>query len=313
MKIARYTPERHKEWECAVKASKNGTFLHLRDYMDYHGDRFADHSLLLCDERGRIEACLPACAEGNTLYSHRGLTYGGWLIPDKHFTVDDMLKCWDLTNEYLRSQGFSRLVYKPVPHIYHSYPCEEDLYALFRNDAILTASSVSTTIDLNNPLPFNKRAGRNLKNARKSGIKIERSDDYAAFWAVLSRLLNERYNTTPVHSLDEITMLAERFPDNIRLLTASLNNEIVAGTVLYITDRVVHAQYIAASDRGKELNATSLLFRHILDCECAGRRYFDFGTSCEDGGRYLNTGLIAQKCGMGGRAIVYNEYTVEIR
>lgn len=285
----------------------------MRDYMEYHSDRFEDYSLMLCDEHGRIEACMPACVEGDTLYSHRGLTYGGWLIPDKHFTVNNMLEGWELMNKYLRTQGILRLVYKPVPHIYHTYPCEEDLYALFRNEAVLTASSVSTTIDLNNPIPFNKGANCNLKNAIKSNIKIDHSKDYETYWALLSRLLNNRYNATPVHSLDEITTLAKRFPDNIRLLTASLNGEMVAGTVLYITNQVVHAQYIAASDRGKETNATTLLFRHILDHECAGRRYFDFGTSCEEKGRYLNTGLIAQKCGMGGRAIVYNEYTVEIR
>ncbi len=312
MQIVRYSPDLQPQWDSAVKSSKNGTFLHLRDYMDYHSDRFADHSLLLCDDKGNILACLPACIEGCTLYSHRGLTYGGWIIPSKHFTTATMLDCWQLMNEYLLRHGISTLVYKPSPHIYHSYPAEEDLYTLFRYNATLSASLVSSAIDLDSPLPFNENSRRNLKKALAAGIVISTSTDYAEYWNILTRLLCDRYNTSPVHSLDEIRLLAERFPNNIRLFTATLHSEIIAGAVIYYTDRVAHAQYIAASPRGKELNALPLLFRHIIDHECRDCRYFDFGTSCEDKGRYLNSGLIAQKCGMGGRAIVYNEYTVEI-
>ena len=44
-----------------------------------------------------------------------------------------------------------------------------------------------------------------------------------------------------------------------------------------------------------------------------GRRYFDFGISNEDGGRYLNRGLAAQKEGFGGRAVVHDFYEVDCR
>ena len=38
--IKRYTPEQADEWNQFVAASKNGTFLFDRRYMDYHADRF---------------------------------------------------------------------------------------------------------------------------------------------------------------------------------------------------------------------------------------------------------------------------------
>ena len=34
-------------WDTFVQESKNGTFLFVRDYMDYHRDRFQDCSLLV--------------------------------------------------------------------------------------------------------------------------------------------------------------------------------------------------------------------------------------------------------------------------
>ena len=44
--IVRYTAEKADEWNAFVAESKNGTFLFNRGYMDYHADRFVDHSLM---------------------------------------------------------------------------------------------------------------------------------------------------------------------------------------------------------------------------------------------------------------------------
>ena len=46
MKIVRYSPEMKGVWDDFVETSKNGTFLLKRDYMEYHADRFPDHSYL---------------------------------------------------------------------------------------------------------------------------------------------------------------------------------------------------------------------------------------------------------------------------
>ena len=39
-----YTPDEAECWNELVAQSRNGTFLFDRRYMDYHSDRFADHS-----------------------------------------------------------------------------------------------------------------------------------------------------------------------------------------------------------------------------------------------------------------------------
>ncbi|MDE6206191.1 MAG: hypothetical protein K2M55_00085, partial [Muribaculaceae bacterium] len=62
LRIERYTPAMAEAWDEAVRASRNGIFQHLRGYMDYHSDRFADRSLVALDERDRIVALLPAHA-----------------------------------------------------------------------------------------------------------------------------------------------------------------------------------------------------------------------------------------------------------
>jgi hypothetical protein len=71
------------------KLSKNGTFMLDRNYMDYHSDRFIDHSLIFYDEKDKLIAGMPASLHENEIISHGGITYGG-IISDKKMTVQKM-------------------------------------------------------------------------------------------------------------------------------------------------------------------------------------------------------------------------------
>ena len=299
-------------WDDFVRASRNGTFLHQRGYMDYHSDRFDDCSLVASID-GKLCALLPACIEGDTLWSHRGLTYGGWIVPLKHFDVTVMMAVMDAAALWMKDNGIKRFVYKAIPHIYHRYPCEEDLYALFRHGASLTETNISTTIDLTCPLPLDRGNKSGANAARKAGIRVGESDDWEGYWQLLSSLLDERYDTRPVHSIEEITLLKGRFPNNIRLYTATLGTELLAGVVLYLSMPVAHCQYIGATPLGKESKALTLLFEHLInEYQRLGFRYFDFGISNEDHGRYLNEGLVRQKSRLGGRGIAYNIFEISL-
>lgn len=310
--IIRYDATMAPAWDDFVKASRNGTFMHQRGYMDYHSDRFADCSLVALRD-GKWCAVLPACIDGGTLYSHRGLTYGGWLVPLKHYDVTVMMEVMAAAIEWMRDNGIEHLIYKAVPHIYHRYPCEEDLYALWRHHAVLAEVNISTTIDLTCPLPLDRGNKSGANSARKAGITVGRSDDWPGYWQLLTSLLDERYATRPVHTLDEMLLLHGRFPGNIVLHTSMLDGRLLAGVVMYLAGPVAHCQYIGASPEGKEAKALTLLFEHLIGhYKELGYRYFDFGISNEDHGRYLNEGLVRQKSRLGGRGIAYPVYCLDI-
>ena len=308
IEISRYTPVDEPLWNRFVADSHNATFLHDRRFMDYHSDRFADCSLIARDA-GKVVALLPANVAEGVLYSHQGLTYGGWLTQRKHFDATVMLRVMDAATAWMRAEGLERLVYKPVPHIYHAYPADEDLYALFRCGATLAESNLSAAIDLHNALPFDRGNKSSVNKARKAGVVTGKSDDYASYWQLLGEVLLERHETRPVHTLDEMLLLQNRFPSNISLHTATLNGELLAGVVMFETAMVAHCQYIASSAKGRELKALALLFSDLIEqAQRSGKRYFDFGISNEDHGRYLNEGLLQQKARLGGRGVVYNVY-----
>ena len=312
VEIIRYDATMAAQWNELARLCRNSTFQHQRGYMDYHSDRFTDCSLIAL-HNGKPRALLPANIDGDTLWSHRGLTFGSWLVPPKHFDVTGMIEVMDATVAWMKDNGLKRLVYKAVPHIYHRYPCEEDLYALFRHHASLIETNISTTIDLSCPLPLDRGNKSGANAARKAGITVGPSEDWQQYWHLLSSLLDERYDTRPVHTLDEILLLQSRFPDNIRLYTATLDGELLAGVVMYLSAPVAHCQYIGASPRGKDSKALTLLFDYLIqESTRLGYRYFDFGISNEDHGRYLNEGLVQQKSRLGGRGIVYNTFEITL-
>lgn len=316
IRIVRYSAREHARiWDEFVEKSRNATFLFKRGYMDYHALRFADHSLLAFSEKGKLLALLPACAEADTLYSHRGLTYGSWLLPDRRCDALDMLAIWEEMTLYLRREGFRHLVYKTIPYIYSRRPAQEDRYALFRSGARLTGSLISSVIDLTDPLPMDQGSRQRSRKALDApGLRFAESDRWADFWKLLEELLRARYEANPVHSLSEITLLKNRFPANIRLFTVcGEEGEMLAGVVIYICGSVAHSQYTAASPEGKRLSVLPGLYSFIMEkCAAEGIRLFDFGTSNEDGGKKVNEGLLRQKCSYGGRGVVYETFTLDL-
>ncbi len=306
--IRRYTPDKADAWNAFVAASKNGTFLFDRRYMDYHSDRFRDHSLMVY-RRGKLYALLPANEHPDGLLeSHGGLTYGG-LVMDRHCTGAGVTETMRQLCDYLRDSGFQRVIYKPTPWIYHQLSAEEDLYALFAVcNAKIIARGLSAVIFRDHRADWYRIRLMGRKRAEAKGIVVEETKDLAPFWDILTNNLKAKYHLMPVHSLAEIELLRSRFPSQIRLFTASLNGRVLAGTLLYVTPQVVHSQYIAASPEGKDCHALDLLFAGVIEQALQTHPYFDFGISTERDGDYLNEQLAYQKEGFGARGLCYDHY-----
>lgn len=78
MKVEWYSAAREQAWNDFLVASKNGTFLFDRRYMEYHADRF-DASLMVFRDDGSLVCCCPPTV-GNTLQRHGGRTFGGLVL-----------------------------------------------------------------------------------------------------------------------------------------------------------------------------------------------------------------------------------------
>ena len=185
------------------------------------------------------------------------------------------------------------------------------MYALFRNSATVRKTEVASVIDMTNRIPFRDSRKYGISKAKKRGLEVVEGNfgpDLEAFWNVLAGLLDEKFGSKPVHTIDEMRLLQSRFPDNIKLYLVKEADTVLAGTIIYDTGTVARTQYIAASADGKNCGALDFLFWHLLGETFASRHFFDFGGSTLYGGNHLNEGLIFQKEGFGGRAVVMNTY-----
>jgi hypothetical protein len=304
-------------WEGLVARSCNGTFLHTRSFITYHRDRFADRSLVVEDRRGKIVGVLPAAqdlADAELVASHPGLTYGG-VVHDGSLRGAPMISALELAAAHYRDQGYRRLRYKAIPTIYHSQPADDDLYALFRLGARRYRCDLSATIDLGNRAkPASSRAQRR-RRAEAAGVTIEVDwGEIEGFWRVLEENLARRHGAAPVHSLDEINMLYERFPDDIMLVAAKIGDTVVGGTILFSAGPVLHSQYTATSEQGRATFAVDPVYDSAIELGVKrGSRYFDFGTSTVDEGKALNQDLYQFKVSFGAGGAVYDHYELELR
>ncbi len=276
--------------------------------MDYHADRFVDHSLMIYDD-AKLIAVFPANETETTIYSHQGLTYGSLIMNPKIKTVE-VLAIFEEMKTYYREKGFQKIIYKTIPYIFHKYPAQEDLYALFRSNAQLIRRDISAVSLLQEKFSFSNSPSRHYKKCEKLGVEIQQNHSFRDYWDLLSGVLQNHYGVKPVHTLEEITKLAHVLPENIKLFEARKEGELLAGTVIFDFDFTVHTQYLANSDEGRKVGALDYLLIKLMDEEFSNRDYFSFGISTEEQGRVLNDGLINQKEMYTGRGICLDFYEI---
>ncbi|QAA83276.1 GNAT family N-acetyltransferase [Aequorivita sp. H23M31] len=309
-KVRKYQPSDKPDWDSFVKNAKNATFLFHRDFMDYHSDRFEDFSLVVFSEE-KLVAVIPANLKAGVLHSHQGLSYGG-LVLGKKTTFPEALAIFQSLLIFLKTEGILTLNLKLLPKIYNQLPSDEIDYLLFLIKAKLSRRDLSSCVFNENKLKIeSSNRLRGIKKGEKNKLQIREESTFDSFWEeVLEPNLKKVHNQNPVHSVPEINLLKSYFPENIRQFNVYKDNQIVAGTTIFETSEVAHAQYISANAIGRKTGGLDFLFHYLLNY-FSNKRYFDFGISNESQGLKVNTGLIKWKESFGGRGIVHDFYEID--
>ncbi len=278
--------------------------------MEYHQDRFDDHSLMIY-KKDKLIAIFPANKVEKCLYSHQGLTYGG-LVMASQTKFRTILEVWKAALEFMNSNGILSLYYKQLPSIYNSLPSDEMLYLMFLTEARLTRRDALAVLALNERPKYAKDRIDGYKRGLKNNLQVKEVDAFDEFWTqILEPNLKQKHQARPVHSLDEITRLKQSFPKQIRQFNVYKDNTIVAGTTIFETKNVAHSQYISANADKNKLGSLDVLHMYLIENVFANKTYFDFGISNENNGKHVNEGLQYWKEGFGARTITQDFYTVD--
>lgn len=310
IEIIKYSEKYSNQWNDFLNYTKNSTFLFNRNFMEYHSDLFVDFSLIIIDN-GKIVGLLPANIDNlGRVISHQGLSYGGFIF-GKNEKLNNISKYIYSTLKFLSEKGIDTLIYKSFPRFYNDLGSDEVEYNLFILNANLCRRDSALVIDLKNKIEFQTRRKRSIKKAKKLNIKIIETKSFSEFWnKILIPNLKLKHNAFPVHSLDEIELLANHFPENIKQYNACMDNNIIAGTTIFETPTVAHAQYISSSEEGRNNGGLDFLFEQLINEKYSEKKYFDFGISNENQGKSLNHGLLDWKEGFGGRAFSHDFYEI---
>ena len=201
--ITRYDDSFRNLWDDFCKNSKLPLFMFERNFMEYHKHRFTDHSLIFFED-DKIIALLPMNESDGQLFSHAGLTYGGFIV-DSKMKQHTMNECFDRLLEYAKQNNFKSILYKTVPHIFHTYPAEEDRYALFCHKASMFKSEPATVVKLDSPLKMPKGRKAQISRAKREGVivrELTEKEYFITFITLENEVLNKHHGAKAVHSCE---------------------------------------------------------------------------------------------------------------
>ena len=313
-KIIKYTSGHYNLWNDFVANAKNATFLFHRDFMEYHSDRFEDNSLLIFDEKEKLVAIFPANRIGNELFSHQGLTYGG-LVLDEKSKLSELIQLNQQLFKYLFDTGFNIVQLKIIPPIYNSFPSDEMEYISFLLQAKLIRRDAIAILELANKIVPSRVRKRGIETGEKHQLKIVEETTFDLFWEeLLIPNLYSKYNSKPIHTVEEMTYLKSKFPKLIRQFNVYFENEIIGGVTVFVTKNVIHPQYISGNKAfNTKLGGLDFLYNHLIQNVFSNDKYFDFGISNENNGLHLRESLHYWKESFGARTIVQNFYEIETK
>lgn len=310
--VKKYNSSDFALWNDFVAEAKNATFLFHRDFMEYHSDRFEDFSLLVFEEE-KLRAILPANKRENAVYSHQGLTYGGLVFLSKlkaekaEVILDEILL-------FFKENRIENFYYKPIPDFYFSEGNAVIDFFLLKRGAVLERKEMNLAVNLTIPLKISKSKMKHFRRIENLDLDIVEEENFDPFWEkVLEPRLLEKFNTKPVHSKEEITLLKTKFPLSIKQFSAYKDDEIIAGITIFETKNVIKSQYGATSKTGEEFRALDFLFINLIHkYKRKGKQFFDMGIVNSDTEDY-NAGLLKQKEELGCSVYSQDFYKIEIK
>ena len=309
-KIVKYSSNYYGVWNNFINTAKNATFLFHRDFLEYHAHTFKDYSLMVFKD-DKLVAVLPANISEGKVYSHQGLTYGG-LVYNASLKFQNILPVFQDVLRFLQSNNITTFFIKLLPACYTKVPNDELEYLMHILEAKLINRMFFSVVNLEEDVVFSKNRIAGAKRGKKANLDVVSDDDFDLFWNnILVPNLLEKHQSAPVHSLNDIKWLKNKFPDKIKQYNVYNAGVIVAGATLFLCKHTVRCQYISGNNQSNTLGSLDLLFDTLLSSAYKHKSFFDLGASTKANNKLINKGLLYWKEGFGARSISQDFYQIE--
>lgn len=313
IRIEIYQEQKREKWEQFVSNEAiNGTFQQTRRFLDYHGTRFKDTSLIVYKGDSTIIAVIPACTivsdHLKEFVSHAGSTFGGIVIGKNFYDIEHLENIMIALDAFFVEQKYDKVTMKLTGQIFS----EQDmslLYYFFFNHDYKGFMELSNYKNLKNCLDnitemFSSRKRRDYKYSLKNNMQFRQiysDEDLKVFYNILCQNL-KKFNSKPIHTWEELVDFKNiRLKNEVEFYGVFLNECMIAGSMIFLFgDKVFHTQYLAADqDYLKHYPMEFLDANLIMTARARGFSDFSFGTSTHEQGKILNKHLAQFKEGFG--------------
>ncbi len=310
MELSRFRPFEEKIWDFFVPKTNNGTLFHLRSFLNYHPkSRFNDHSILV-RKKGKLFSLFPAVEQiidgKKILFSHPGATVGSFSLPE-NLSIADALCLGEQLIKYAKGKKFQSIKINLPPNLYQRRLSNYMEYSFFKHGFKYSKREITSILFLEKTIEKTKKKFRPshlraVKKAIEKNIIVKESKDIEAFYTILKNNLEIRHGVSPTHTLGELKQLFNLFPKKIKLFSAFLDEQMIAGVVTFqINQRVLLAFYISHDECFSELRAVNLLFYHIFEWAIKFKfQIFDFGIFTINGEPNMGLGRFKENFGASG-------------
>ena len=319
--VVKFDESKFERWNKFIDKSINGTIFHRLDFLQYHGEKFAneEHHLLIL-KGSELVAVMPMAVfleNGvKVARSPYGGSFGG-LVVQRFFGLSDVVSIFSAIKEYLADLKMQRLYITNGPSIYNDVNDESLTFGLLCIGAQLHETDLFNVVALpqNSELLWSSLQGRARTAIRKS------KEDFTLFENVSVEdyypiLLEdkERLGAKPTHTEDELTYLKETFPELLMMDIAQHNETGARAANCYFNNKKdVHSSfYMSQENAALRLNGTNILVYHAMErAVLNGCKWFDFGGSTF-GFKVDNPGVAKFKESFGAIGVLRSKFVLDL-
>jgi len=274
-------------WDSFVDNSINGTIYHKRKFLSYHRNRFKENERwVIIKKRNEVVAQIGYCLfkEDNRIVakSPYGASYGGFIFKNQpsYKSVSEIIK---LFNTHLVDNKIVSIILTNPIFCCSIQHLDLIPYVLIENGYKSQFRQISSIIDFANGEVdeiVESRARNMERKAINNGIIIKHLASIDDYWIPMLETFT-RHGSKPTHTKNQLKELMMKFPREITLDVAYLQNKPVGGICYFsINDYLKCSFYFCQTKEGQENQSLSyLIMSGLRQAQKEGYRYLDFGTT----------------------------------